>query len=308
MTAKEIRTLKDIPLESLMVGGTGSCQGCGAMLGCKLLLKALGRKTVLVNTSGCMTLTALYPFTPYKVPWVHIAIETGGSAATGISMGLRALKKDRGVTVAVYAGDGASYDIGFESLSGLADRNEDVLYVCYNNSAFSNTGFQRASSSPWGSKTSTTPPGRRNPEGNPFRRKDLAKIMAVHRIPYVATACISHPVDYMNKLRKAARIRGCKFIDLLTPCPTGWGFDNSCTVDIGRGMVDSGLWPLYEYDGIRKDFKVSVMPKPMPVAEALKGQARFRHLGPAQLNGIQKKVDAMWGLLKQGKYFEADFY
>jgi len=303
---KEMHGLKDIPKESLIGGGTSTCQGCGAMLGCKLLLKALGKRTVLVNTSGCMTLTALYPYTPYKVPWVHVAIETGGSAATGISMGLKALKKN--ATIAVYAGDGASYDIGFESLSGLAERNEDVLYVCYNNSAFSNTGFQRASSSPWGSKTSTTPPGPRTPEGNAFSRKDLAKIMAVHRIPYVATACISHPIDYMNKVIRASKIRGCKFIDLLVPCPTGWGFQSADTVDVGRRMVDAGLWPLYEYDGKAKQFKVSVTPRLIPVAEALKDQARFRHLDAKQINRIQTMVDKQWQLLKAGKYFEADFY
>jgi pyruvate ferredoxin oxidoreductase beta subunit len=303
-----IRTVRNVPRENLMIGGTSACQGCGAILGQKLLLKALGRKTIVINTSGCMTLTALYPFTPYKVPWVHIAIETGGSAATGVSMGLRALKKDSGVNIVVYAGDGASYDIGFESLSGLAERNEDVIYVVYNNSAFSNTGFQRASSSPWGSRTTTTPPGPRNPEGNPVHRKDLAKIMAAHNVPYVATACVSYPVDYMNKLRKAAKLRGCKFIDLLTPCPTGWGFSNSDTVDVGRRTVDAGLWPLYEYDGLKKEFRVTVTPRFIPVKEALEGQARYRHLKPAQVKTIQKRVDDMWKLLRQGKYFEADFY
>ncbi|MFH1294531.1 MAG: thiamine pyrophosphate-dependent enzyme [Candidatus Aenigmatarchaeota archaeon] len=303
---KPINTIKAIPKENLMIGGTSACQGCGAILGSKLLLKALGKKTIIVNTSGCMTLTALYPFTPYNVPWLHVAIETGGSAATGISMALKALKKD--ATVVVYGGDGAAYDIGFESLSGLAQRNENVIYVCYNNHAFSNTGFQHASSSPWGSNTTTTPPGKSNPEGNPMKRKDLAKIMVAHGIPYVATACISHPLDYMNKLRKAAEIPGCKFIDLLISCPTGWGFPNSDTITTSKNIVDAGLWPLYEYDGIKKEFRVTVKLRLIPVKDALKSQERYKHLTERQIAEIQKKVSQLWKNLDQGKYFEAEFY
>jgi len=298
--------IKDLPKEDLLSGGTPTCAGCGAELGQKLTLKALGRKTIFINTSGCMTLAPIYPFTPFKVPWVHIAIETGGSVATGILMGLRAQKKDKDVNIVCYAGDGASYDVGFNSLSGMAARGENIIYICYNNSSFGNTGFQRSTSTPIGSMTTTTPPGKKSPMGNVIRRKDLAKIMAAHNIPYVATASIAYPLDFINKLRKASKIKGPKYIELLTTCPTGWGTDPSESIEIGRLMVQTGLWPVYEYEN--KKLKITIQPKFIPVEKALMVQRRFKHLKKEHIKEIQEIIDKQWKLINQGKYMEVEMY
>lgn len=298
--------IKDLPKEDLLIGGPPTCAGCGAELGQKLVLKALGKNTIIINTSGCMTLTPIYPFTPFKVPWVHVAIETGGSAATGILMGLRAQKKDKNVNIVVYAGDGASYDVGFESLSGMAARRENVIYICYNNSSFGNTGFQWSTSTPTGSMTTTTPPGKKQPIGNIMPRKNLAKIMAAHDIPYVATAAIGYPLDFINKLRKASEIKGPKFIDLLTTCPTGWGTDPSESIEINQLMVQAGLWPVYEYEN--KELKITIEPKFIPVERALLRQRRFKHLKKEHIKKIQEMVNKEWKLIRQGKYMEVEMY
>jgi len=187
----------------LITGGTFACSGCGAILGTKLTLVALGKNTILINTSGCMTLTATWPFTPYKVPWVHGAIENGGSVAAGILMGLKSQKKDKNVNIVVYAGDGATYDIGLQALSGMVHRKEKIIYICYNNCQFANTGHQCSAATQQYSRTSTTPP----PIGNPLPRKNMAKMMALNGADYCATACVSFPFDFIKKLTRHTKSR-----------------------------------------------------------------------------------------------------
>lgn len=304
---REINTIKDIPKDELLTGGTFACSGCNAILGLKLALKALGKKTIVIVSSGCMTLTASDGFTPFKIPWVHNAIENTAATATGILAGLRAQKKERGVNILCYAGDGATYDIGFQSLSGMASRFDNIIYICYNNSAYSNTGFQNSSATPIGAKTTTTPPGKKEPFGNPIPRKNMAKIMAAHNIPYVATACTSFPFDYMRKLQRASKINGPKFIDLLTPCVTGWHIGSDKGIEIGRLMVDAGLWPLYEIEN--KQFRLNYVPKPrIPIEKALLVQGRYKHLRPQHIKRIQQMVDEEWRLLEAGKYWEVFEY
>jgi pyruvate ferredoxin oxidoreductase beta subunit len=298
----EIKSLKDIPDEGLVTGGSPLCGGCPASLGIKMVVEALGRDVFVVNASGCMTLFVTYPHTPLSVSWIHVAIENAAAAATGLCSALKAMGKK--ATVVCYAGDGATYDIGFQALSGAVDRGDDFVYVCYNNQSFGNTGIQRSAATPYGAFTTTTPTGKVNRIGNMWRRKPMAKILAVHGIPYAATACVSYPADFMNKLRRAAAVEGPAFIDLLAPCPTGWGFDSSKTVEMGRLAVQTGMWPLYEFRGGK--FSLSMAPEGLkPVTDYLSQQKRFRHLPENEVQKIQKWVSDDWTALRAGKWWEA---
>jgi pyruvate ferredoxin oxidoreductase beta subunit len=293
---KEISSIKDVPEEDLVVGGGALCAGCPADLGLKLALKALGKNTIVVNSSGCMTLFVTYPYMTLKVPWLHLAIENAGAAASGIEAGLKQMGKK--ANILCYVGDGATYDIGFQSLSGAAERGTHMIYVCYNNQSFSNTGVQMSSSTPFHTYTTTTP------EGNPYMRKPMVKIMAAHGIPYAATACVSYPMDFIKKVQKAAKADGPTFIDLLCPCPTGWGFDQSKTIETGRLAVESGAWPLYEID--RGKFTLTLpLQKLEPIENYLKTQRRFHHIRPEQAMEIQNRIEREWALLRQGKFWEA---
>ncbi|MBL7169789.1 MAG: pyruvate synthase subunit beta [Candidatus Aenigmarchaeota archaeon] len=300
---KEIKTIKDIPKEELLVGGHAACQGCGSVLGLRLALKALGKNTIIINASGCMTLLPTYPLTSFKVPWIHVAIENGGAVASGISRALK-MKGQTNVNVVVYAGDGATYDIGFQSLSGALERGDNFIYVCYNNQSFGNTGVQRSSATPYGAYTTTTPTGKTSHVGNPKERKPLTKIVAAHGIPYAATASVSYPLDYIRKLQKAAKIKGPKFINLLTPCQPGWGFDTHDTVNVGKLAVQTGFWPLYEMEN--GQFRLTMSRgKLKPIQEFLKTQVRFRHLERKYIMLMQQKINERWRKLLKGNFWES---
>jgi pyruvate ferredoxin oxidoreductase beta subunit len=303
---KIIKTIRDVSKEELVVGGAPLCAGCPGSLGLKLALKALGKKTIVVNASGCMTLFTTFPNMPTRVPWIHIAIENAAAAATGIRAALEQLGRNKGVQVLCFVGDGAAYDIGFQALSGAVTRGDDLIFVCYNNNSFSNTGVQMSSATPYGAFTSTTPVSRTG-SANMFRRKPLAKIIAAHGAPYVAQACISDAMDYMKKVQKAASIPGPKYIDLLAPCPTGWGFDHSKTVGVGELAIRTGAWPLYEVES--GTFKLNYRPrKLLPIQEYLKTQRRFRGISREVVAEIQGLVNKEWNLLLQGKYWQAEEY
>jgi len=293
---------EEMKKEHLLTGGTFACSGCNPILGTRLVLIALGKNTILVNTAGCMTLTATWPFTPYKVPWVHGAIENGGALATGIYRGLKAIGKDKDTHVVVYAGDGATYDIGLQSLSGMIYRQEKVIYVCYNNCQLANTGHQKSAATPQYARTTTTPP----PIGNQLPRKHMAKMMAMNSAPYCATACTSFPLDFIMKLRKAAKINGPSFIDLLAPCEPGWIVEPSQLINAGKLMVESGMWPLYEIEN--KKITINHKPKMIPVREALKIQGRFKHLTEEQTSEIQETVIKEWEMITKGRFWESEEY
>jgi pyruvate ferredoxin oxidoreductase beta subunit len=300
---KEVKTVKDVTEEKFIVGGSAACQGCGGVLGLKLTLKALGKNTIIINASGCMTLLPVYPYTPFKVPWIHVAIENAGAVASGIWRALK-MKGKTDVNVVAYAGDGATYDIGFQSLSGALERGDNFIYVCYNNESFGNTGVQRSSATPYGAYTTTTPPGKGSLVGNPKERKPINKIVAAHGIPYVATASVAYPIDYIKKVQKAAKIKGPKFINLLCPCQPGWGFDTYNTINIGKLAVDTGFWPLYEIE--KGKFKLTKKPdKLKPAEEFLKTQVRFKHLEKKDIEQIEKKIKDRWEKLVKGKFWES---
>ncbi len=302
----EIKTFTDIPSENLVTGGHGTCSGCGPAIGLRLALLALGRKTMIINSAGCFTLQPTYPYNPFKVPWIHLAIENAGAAAIGIYHGLKAQGKEKDVTILAYVGDGATYDIGLQSLSHACQTKTNFIYVCYDNQNFANTGVQQSSATPEKAFTTTTPIGEKI-RGNPFRRKSITKIIAAHEIPYVATASVSHPLDFINKLRKAQKIKGPKFIDLLSPCQPGWGFETNEAVQIDKAAVESGAWPLYEIENGK--FALNYKPEKLkPIKEYLFMQKRFKHLTQAETEYIQNIVSKEWELLLQGRFWEAVEY
>lgn len=290
------KSIKDLPEVELFTGGSAACAGCGPSMGLKLALKALGPDTIIVNASGCMTLLPLYPNTPLKVSWIHNAIENAASTAAGARHGLD-MQGMEDMNLVVYAGDGATYDIGFASLSAAAAKNERIIYICYNNQSYGNTGFQWSTATPYGSETKTTPRGKENPIGTTNVHKDMLKIMGAHRV-YAATASLAYPVDYLNKLAMAKQRDGFSYIELLGACTAGWNYDPRLTVKISRLAVRTGMWPLYEIDDgvlqLNKDFR-----ELKPVEEFLALQGRYRRLPGEGVANLQSMIEKQWATLKE---------
>ncbi len=286
-------SIKELPKEEYLLKGHAACAGCGPAVSLRLLFKALGNKIIMVVPACCTTvIQGPYPFTSSAVPLQNILFESTGAAASGIVAALKA-RKAQDITVVGWAGDGGTVDIGIQALSGAAERGTNFIYICYDNEAYGNTGMQRSGSTPYGAWTTTTPTGKRE------RKKDMPLIMAAHRIPYVATACTSYPLDFVNKLRKAKDIQGTKYIHLLAPCPTGWRCDTSKTIELGRLAVLSGLWALYEIEN--GEFKLNSpsdrlmdRTKRKPVKDYFVQQGRFRNLKEANVEEIEKWIDEDW--------------
>jgi pyruvate ferredoxin oxidoreductase beta subunit len=286
-------TMKELPKEEYLLKGHSACAGCGPSIALRLLFKALGNQILLVIPACCSTIIeGPYPYTSFAVPVQNMLFEATAATASGIVAALR-VRGLEDITVVGWAGDGGTVDIGIQALSGAAERETNFIYICYDNEAYGNTGLQRSGATPYGAWTTTTPTGKRE------RKKDMPLIMAAHRIPYVATACPSYPMDFVNKLKKAKEIRGTKYIHLLTPCPTGWRYDTSKTVEIGRLAVQTGMWVLYEIENGK--FKLNPpsdrlidKAKRRPVKDYLTLQDRFRHLTEDDIEKIQKWVDEDW--------------
>ena len=218
---------KLVSKEEFFNAGHRACQGCGEALAIRLMCKALGKDTVITNATGCMeVISSLYPTTAWTLPWIHVAFPNAAAVASGVEAGLRALRRkgkiaDRRVKSVAIGGDGGTMDIGFQALSGAMERGHDMLYVCFDNEAYMNTGIQRSSGTPFLASTTTAPAGKKIP-GNQVWKKNLAEIMVQHNLPYVATASPSYPLDFMNKVKKARRVKGPSYIHCLVTCPTGW--------------------------------------------------------------------------------------
>ncbi|MBS4014847.1 MAG: 3-methyl-2-oxobutanoate dehydrogenase subunit beta [Candidatus Latescibacteria bacterium] len=273
--------------KELMYPGHVACPGCGGALAMRLALKALGEKTIVVLPACCWTIIdGPFPMHSLHVPVLHTAFETAAIAATGVKAGLDVRgKKD--ITVMAWAGDGGTLDIGIQALSGAAERNDDIIYTCYDNEAYMNTGIQRSSATPKGAWTTTTP--QQTPKLEP--KKNITEIMIAHRIPYVATATLAYPEDLINKYKKAQSIKGTKFLHVYAPCPTGWKMAPDLMIKICRLAVESNIFPIYECEnGI--NYTVNIQPqKKLPVFEYLKLQGRFSHLTQKDIDEIQKSVD-----------------
>ena len=283
-----------IPEEECVAPGHMGCPGCGACLALRLALKALGKRTIMTVPACCWAvMPGVFPYCSIKVPVLFTAFETAAASASGVRAALDA-KGIKDVRVLAWAGDGGTLDIGIQALSGAVERRDDIIYICYDNEAYMNTGIQRSSSTPIGAWTTTTPVGpKRDFKKEP--KKSGVEIMVAHRIPYTATACVSYPEDFIKKVQKAAAIHGPKYIQVLCPCPAGWKSDPERTIQIGRLAVESNVWPLYEVEeGV---YTVRKPSKKVPVKDYFMTQGRFRHLREDELLDIQNMVDHEWALL-----------
>jgi len=300
MEYKPIAKLSDLPEEDLFLPGHRLCAGCGPGIVARLTMLASPEKPIVVNATGCLEVAStIYPYTAWKVPWVHVTFENAAAVATGIVTALDKLQKEgrnKAAPVIAFGGDGGTFDIGIQALSGALERGDRFLYICYDNEAYSNTGIQRSSATPLGAATTTTPAGKVIP-GKQERKKDLVAIVAGHHIPYAATATIAFQRDYMNKVRKALSYDGPSFVHVLAPCTLSWGFDPSQTIAISRLAAETRFFPLYEIEN--GTLKMTMrFPKPKPVDEYLKTQRRFAHLFKTEngymLKQIQQNVDENW--------------
>lgn len=275
--------------EELLAPGHRACEGCPCVLAMRYVLKALGRRVILSMATGCMeVVTTPYPETAWRVPWIHAAFENAAAVASGVAAGLKALGK-RGVKSVAIAGDGGTADIGLQALSGAVERGDNMLYICYDNEAYMNTGIQRSGSTPLGAWTTTTPVGRVK-RGEDKPKKDIPSIIVAHGAPYVATASVAYPLDFVNKLKRAASIEGPTYIHVHAPCVPGWRIESSKAIEVARLAVLTGAWVLYEVERgkLRVTFKP---PKRRPVRDYLRMQGRFRHLTEQEIAGIQRLVD-----------------
>jgi pyruvate ferredoxin oxidoreductase beta subunit/2-oxoisovalerate ferredoxin oxidoreductase beta subunit len=288
--SKEKKMKLTLPVEELVGSGNRACQGCGANLALRYTLKALGRKTVLCIPACCWAvIDGGFPHSCVGVPIYHCAFEAAASTATGVKAGLE-MVGDHETTVVAWAGDGGTLDIGIQALSGAAERNDDIIYVCYDNEAYMNTGIQRSSATPKGAWTTTTPV--KFPKEQP--KKDIDAIMAAHRIPYQATASVAYPEDLYKKMLKAKSIKGTRFFHIFAPCPTGWKSRPEDAVKLARMAVQNCLFPLYEVEhGEKYTLNLKIQTK-KPIDEYLKLQGRFRHLKPADIQAMQDDVDRDW--------------
>ena len=282
-----------MPETELLLPGHVACPGCGASLSMRYALKALGEKTVLVIPACCWSIIAgPFPYSSVSVPLAHVPFETAAAVSSGIRAGLDQQGRDD-VTVVAWGGDGGTFDIGLQALSGAMERNEDFIYVCYDNEAYMNTGIQRSSATPWGAWTTTTPA--ENKKAEP--KKNMLEIAAAHRIPYAATLSLAYPQDFMAKFKKAMATKGTRFLHIFSPCPPGWKLADDLTINISRKAVRSRVFPLYEIEN-GTTYRLTVEePVQLPVSEYLKPQRRFAHLTEADVEIIQQTVDRQYNRL-----------
>ncbi|MEE9152034.1 MAG: 3-methyl-2-oxobutanoate dehydrogenase subunit beta [Thermoplasmata archaeon] len=289
-----------IPREEYLIPGHMGCLGCGGALAMRYVLKALGKRTIVSVPACCWAImSGIFPNTCLRVPMVNTAFETTGASVSGIRAALDALGiKD--VNVLGFAGDGGTLDIGIQALSGAVERGHDIIYVCYDNEAYMNTGIQRSSGTPEGAWTTTTPVGKTQ-AWKKGPKKNMVEIMVAHKIPYTATAAVAYPEDLIKKVTKAKNIFGPKYIHIFAPCPTGWRLPPGKSVEIARLAVQTCAFPLYEVEnGV---YNITKKPKKRPLKDYLSMQGRFRHLPEDVMDKMQKDVDGEWELLLKKEEF-----
>ena len=292
----------------LLSSGHRACSGCAEVLAVRLMAKALGEDTVIASATGCMEIiSSMFPTTAWQVPWIHVAFENAAAVASGVEAGLKALKKkgkidQRYVKVVGMAGDGGTMDIGFQALSGAMERGHDMIYVCFDNEAYMNTGIQRSSGTPMGASTTTAPAGKVS-IGQKTWKKNMPEIMAAHNIPYVATVCPSYPLDFVRKFEKARSIEGPSYIHCFSVCPTGWRTPTHTAVSMGRLAVEAGVFPLYEIENGHYRISPDMPKKLRPITDYFKPQGRFRHLTADEIATIQQRVNNEFKKLKEKEKF-----
>ncbi|MEW6120143.1 MAG: thiamine pyrophosphate-dependent enzyme [Pseudomonadota bacterium] len=255
--------------------GHRACLGCGEALAARLVTEAAGPDVMIANATGCLEIfTTPWPESAWRLPWMHSLFENTGAIAAGMEAALKAQGKS--TKVLAFGGDGGTFDIGFQSLSGMLERGHNVLYVCYDNEAYMNTGIQRSSSTPHAAMTTTSPAGKER-MGKRHLKKDILTIIAAHHIPYAASASVAYPSDIRKKVRRAMEINGPTFLLIHSPCPLGWGHDGALSIEVARLAVQTGLFPLIE---LERGELIGAMPirQPRPVTDYLGLQQRFSHL------------------------------
>ena len=281
--------IKDLPLEEYFNPGHTACQGCSAAILARLTAKIFGKNTALHVPACCLVVFgSTYPLSAWKIPLMFVAFENTGAVISGMKAAYRITGKGY-MNVIGIAGDGGTADIGLQALSAAAERNEDVIFICYDNEAYMNTGTQRSGATPYGAQTSTTPiPGKLE------RKKDIPTIIAAHHVPYVATASVGYIQDLINKLEKMKNIKGFRYLHVHSPCPPGWKFSSGQTVEVAKRAVDCGMWTVYEIEnGVKRITKR--VTKRIPVKDYLMLQGRFKHLDDRQIAAIQQSIDEDWG-------------
>lgn len=299
--------LKDLVKNAgLFTSGHRACPGCGGAITLNQVLEVGGPNTIIGMSTGCMeVVSTIYPYTAWAIPYIHVAFENVAAVISGVESAYKVFKRKGKITkkwnLIAIGGDGGTYDIGFQALSGAIERGHDFLYICYDNEAYMNTGIQRSSATPRGAHTTTSPAGTVIP-GKLQPRKDLTQIVAAHGAPYVAQAIPSHWADLTRKVRKALDTQGPTFINVLSPCPPGWRYPADKTIEIARLAVESKFWPLYEIvDG---EYKLNYRPrKEISIEEWMKLQGRFAHLFTPEnkhiISECQAEVDRRWEKLLQ---------
>src|SRR5215207_1054725 len=284
-------------------GGHSLCQGCGVPMVVRTVLSTIKQPTVVVNATGCLEVaTTRFPATAWNVPWLHVAFENAAAVASGVESAQRALRRRHAlpageeVAIVVFAGDGGTYDIGLQALSGALERGHRFLFVCYDNEAYMNTGVQRSGATPFAASTTTSPAGRES-WGKAQQRKDMTAIAVAHPIPYVAQAAATHWHDLSVKVERAVAAPGPAFLNVLTDCPVGWGHEPRLFAQVIGGAVDCLFWPLYEVvDGHYR--LTSVPPETVPVKDWLALQTRFAHLLEPEnepvVARIQEQIEGDW--------------
>jgi pyruvate ferredoxin oxidoreductase beta subunit len=283
--------------------GHRACQGCAEVLAVRLVAKAVGRNVVVASATGCMEIVSSpLPFTSWRVPWFHVAFENAAAVASGIEAGLKAMMRkgripSKKIVTIGMAGDGGTADIGLQALSGALERGHDMIYICYDNEAYMNTGIQRSSSTPFGASTTTSPAGKVK-MGQMTWKKNMPAIAAAHNIPYVATACPSYPIDLVQKVKKAANKEGPAYLHILSVCPTGWRSAPDLSIRLGRLAAETGVFPLYEIEDGQYRLTID-FPALRPIRDYIKLQGRFRHLTDDMINAIEKRIHKEYGQLKE---------
>ena len=298
-------TVKDLSKKpELFTGGHRLCAGCGAGIIARQALLAANNPVVVVSATGCLEVSSsIFPFSAWEVPFFHSAFENSGASCSGVETAYRSLKKQGklsdDIRFIAFGGDGGTYDIGLQSLSGAMERRHRMLYICYNNEAYMNTGIQRSGATPRGAHTTTAPAGKVK-QGKEQVRKDLTAIMVAHDLPYVAQSAVGYWNDFTTKVQKALDTDGPTFINILQPCRLGWGYKPEDTMLVGRLAVETCFWPVYEV--VNGEYKINVIPKEKkPVSEFFKPQTRFKHLLKPEnkeiLDSIQAEIDLRWAKL-----------
>lgn len=293
MKPKEIKkiTMKNISDEELFYGHK-ACPGCGGALAVRLAMKVIGKRSYTVLPAGCMAAVGfVYPQMAFSTNAILSTFPGTASMLSGVSAGAEALGVEDFYAVG-FAGDGGTADIGLQALSGAIDRNDRLIYICYDNEGYMNTGVQKSGLTPYGTRTTTSPAGKNQP-GAMTHKKNLFEIIAAHGIEYAAVASIGYPLDYMDKVNKAKHCQGASFIHVYASCPTGWGIPEKTSIEIAKEAVDCGLWPLAEYEN--GEFTLNKKPKEFTsVAQHLRKQGRYRHLEDKDIEEIVRHRDKKW--------------